>query len=682
MMFAVGLIVASVGLASVQVYHQTRSTLEAHLSEQLLSIVRSAAPLVDGDLHQLVSGGPDGAPRQRDEFEELRSQMVKVQTANGLSGHGSPVYTFRKAADFKRTHELEFVIMTTPDEHGHWFVGNRYRATPHLLQALAGVPAATHVYHDTEGDWISAAAPIRDSHGTIVGVLQADHHAEYFESEARRQALLILLIAMASIIAGGALAYVLARNLVRPIRTLMVANRALGTGQFSARIHESRSDEFGELFLTFNHMAEYLEVQTKALVVARTEAEAGSRAKSEFLATMSHELRTPLNGVLGMTELLLGSQLDEDQREDAQVVKQSALALLAILNDVLDFSKTESGRIELEAVPVDVRKLCHEVLMLFSSTIAQKPVTLTGDIAAETPLQVEGDPGRLRQVLANLVGNALKFTEKGAVQLCVLPRADGLRFEIRDTGIGMDDSVRARLFQPFTQADGTFTRRFGGTGLGLAICKRFVEMMQGSIEVTSEPGAGSTFAFEVPLRTLVAAPAPEITPAPAAVSSHGAIPAPTASPLAALLPLPVDPPAQAPVPDGVLAVLVVEDLELNRRIVVKMLEKIGCKVAIAEDGSKAVEQWRRQRFDLIFMDCMMPVMDGFQATERIRELEGAGPRTPIVALTANAMPQDREHCLAVGMDDHVAKPVRSELLRGVLLQFCATHPVVEGLRAA
>jgi PAS domain S-box-containing protein len=378
------------------------------------------------------------------------------------------------------------------------------------------------------------------------------------------------------------------------------------------------------------------------LAAARDEALETSRVKTEFLSMMSHELRTPMNGVMGMTSLLLGTELTPEQRDYAETVRNSADSLLALLNDILDLSKVEADRLELEDLDFDLHQVVRDVVHLLRVGADQKGIALTAAIDDDVPLALRGDPGRLRQVLLNLVGNAIKFTALGSVHLRVLtdraPQAEGtptegvaLRFEIADTGIGIAPEALGHVFESFSQADASTTRRYGGTGLGLAISQRLVALFGGEIGVESELGAGSTFWFTA--RFLAGTP---VVPS-ARSESTGRPGRPDARPS---------------------LILVVDDNATNQRIAVAMLQKLGHRADVAADGAEAVSAWASVPYDLILMDCRMPVMDGYEATRAIRAAEGAGRRMPIVAMTASAMVDDRERCLEAGMDDFLSKPVQ------------------------
>ncbi|WP_374367013.1 ATP-binding protein [Dongia sp.] len=390
---------------------------------------------------------------------------------------------------------------------------------------------------------------------------------------------------------------------------------------------------------------------------ARDAADTANRIKSEFLASMSHEIRTPMNGVIGMVHMLKNSPLSDDQRDKLATLESSAKGLLALLNDILDISKIEAGRLELNLAPFSMSEMIGDLVALWRPSALSKHLNLGFEIDAAVPTVMIGDAARIGQVLANFLGNAVKFTHQGGIVLKVAAtpirdRRYAVTLAVKDTGIGIAHDVQARLFQKFTQADASMTRRYGGTGLGLAICRELTHLMGGDVGVDSVPGQGSTFWMRLEL--LAAENLPDINDElrpDDRVLLEGA-------------------------GRRALSLLVAEDNLINQKVIRAMLESVGHRTELAADGAEAVAAVQRDRFDAVLMDVQMPLMDGIMATREIRALGGAYADLPIIALTANAMAGDRERYLAAGMNAYVSKPIDPDLLSLALRRSCGADVAI------
>ena len=648
----------------------------------------------------------------------------------------------------------------------------------------------------------------------VIGYLRLGLSEERLRTELYEYLLWIGSVTLAVVLVGVGITLVRIKRIIRPVLSLVKAAGRIAEGDLQQVVTEHNTDEIGTLAKTFNHMVQHLarsqaevhryqhtletqveertrklEEKTVEAVELAQKAQAASQAKTEFLANMSHEIRTPMNGIMGMTELLLETPLSDKQHRFAEIVHRSGISLLDIVNDILDFSKIEAGKIRLETIDIDLQEAIAEVMDLLAQKAQSKNIELVARIHDGVPNHLRGDAVRLRQILVNLLGNALKFTEKGEVVVSVSMVSEDadhvtLRVEVKDTGIGIDPSVHDTIFEAFSQADGSTTRKFGGTGLGLTIVKQLVQLMEGSVGVESSLGAGSTFWFHIPfskqlnvkpqqweacaalqsMRVLVvddnatnrhildhyldawgighttassATEALEILRGttrdavtfdlaiidgqmpvmdgfelartiksdqrlqmmniimltsmgqygPSLLPEHGAdlvcsitkpvrqshlynrlialtMPERLTSVTSELAPLPKT--ASSPLKN--VSVLVAEDTPVNRDVALAMLEDLGHRVDTACNGRKAVEAVATRRYHLVFMDCQMPEMDGFEATAAIRAREGALglSRLPIIALTAHAIEGDQERCVAQGMDDYLSKPFTKQQLGNMI----------------
>jgi len=623
------MVISALGL--FYLWHAARAAQLDAVRTELVQLARVAATLVDGDRHRLLksqaqAGSPDHlallAPLVK--FHKATSDIIYVYTAilreNRIYYVAGTDYLYHINGDGE-----------TPDP----IMAPHDTLDPTLRRALEQheVTVDREPVKEAVRSYMSAYAPFYDSQGRFVGVTGVDMWVRDFDARigAIRRAGIGAFgaVAVLSVLAGFAV-YRLSRTASRARRRDRIIQARLADAKEQAEVQAQR-------------------------------AEAASKAKSDFLAMMSHEIRTPMNGVLGFANLLLETQLNPEQREFAQTVQRTGDALLTIIDDVLDYSKIEAGCMTVEHIDFDLRSVCEEARAILQASVAKRGLIMSLAYDATLPRIIKGDPVRLRQVLLNLASNAVKFTERGAVRI-ELSRLDEaqLKISVADSGIGITAEQLDRLFRRFTQADSSTTRRYGGTGLGLAISKTLVELMGGTIGAQSLPGAGSTFWITSPLIA-----GTQTQAQPTAAEQPASVP-PASVPT--LVDAVAAPPARGAAQMGAARVLLVEDNFVNQRVAVYMLAKLGHRVDVAKHGREAIDMLGKSGYDLVLMDCQMPEMDGFEATRIIRDRSSPvlDHEIPVIAMTANAFPEDRARALACGMNDFLAKPVDRPVLASML----------------
>lgn len=459
---------------------------------------------------------------------------------------------------------------------------------------------------------------------------------------------------MLTVIAVVVFGTYMTRSILKPLDVLYKATNDVGRGRLDVALPEENNDEYGKAFRVFNNMVQRINSLTQSLTKEKEVAEKASEAKSRFLATMSHEIRTPMNGVLGMLHLLKKTNMDHHQQQLINTAMGSGNLLLTVINDILDFSKIEADKLTLESIHFDPSVLVEEVVTMMAESANSKNLELIYSVGENLPCSVKGDPVRLKQVLVNLAGNAVKFTEHGQVELFLRLTDDEKHLElgVGDTGIGMDGAQQKLVFSAFNQADNSTTRKYGGTGLGLAISRQLVRKMGGELKLSSALHEGSIFSFCLPLENM--------------------------DPQFEVLPEVVDEKMSAlPEMENELAlrkyegrrVLLVEDVEINQMVAEDLLVDIGLRVDIVSNGQEALQTIQENSYDIVLMDIQMPVMDGLEATRQIRQLGGHYGEMPIIAMTAHAMKEDIDKSLASGMNDHVTKPILPEQLNAAIARW-------------
>ena len=533
------------------------------------------------------------------------------------------------------------------------------REIPAEIFATTGNP---DVRRKIEGAALEQISTNRDLHframisyPTVKASMVLHRKLDLMASGVGKMRYIVLVSSAVIVLLSLALCYRIASRISQPIVRLTEATSEFGKGNLDVRIDSVSNDEIGVLTESFNAMAEKIVAMRHDLLNSLDAAEAANRAKSEFLARMSHEIRTPMNGVLGMAELLLTSNISEQQREYVLTILDSSDGLMSIINDVLDFSKIEAGKLELNIAPFEVYETVASTLSMLVHIAESKNLQVSATLPQDENMWVQGDRLRFRQVLTNLIGNAVKFTEEGRVEIRINVEdasADDvkIRIEVTDTGLGIAPDDVTHIFDSFTQVDGSDSRAFGGTGLGLPISKEIVTLMGGQIGVQSKLGDGSTFWFQITFSKI----SNEYASQDNTGLSESALLSNTDLPLS-LSTRSVEPFA------GPAKILLAEDNVANQKVAITMLRMLGCETDLVEDGQEALKKATHQSYDVILMDCQMPNMDGFAATAAIRGWEKQHDKAdpvPIIAVTANALSTDRDRCLDAGMSDYISKPFR------------------------
>lgn len=611
-----------------------------------------------------------------------RTQLISVGPALLLTLLLTGFLTFTRLQDLRQelNHTGQLIANQLAPATGHALLTGNLPALHSLLRATLETPDVRFAEVRDRDDHILVYVerPKNQGHSTPqVEVFQAPVHLQSADKKpgsgylghvvvamsndtfnTRQQEILLKagVLSLFALLLTFLLARRLARRLAQPLSAMGQALERIQNGDYDQPLLERDNDELGDLARHINNLASTLDrsgrEQRQAiaeLIQAREESEQANRAKSDFLAMMSHELRTPMNGVLGMLQLLETTSLNDEQAEYAALATESTEHLLKVINDILDFSRIERGALELEAIPFDLPELLRSSVQAFQHSAQQRGLELRLESPPELErLEVSGDPTRIRQILVNLIGNALKFTEEGGISVEThwQPLDEQVLWftcTVRDTGIGIDAEHLERMFDAFRQADTSISRRYGGTGLGLPIARTLAERMGGTLQAESQVGSGSVFTLEIPLPFRHRMERQQTGESQTLGGGEG------------------------------LSVLLVEDNPVNQTVIEAMLRSLGYRVSLVGDGQQALQHCAEQEYAAILMDCRLPLMDGYEATRRIRQ-QPRGRQIPIIALTANALQGDRETCLAAGMNDYLAKPFKRADLQRILQRWLPPRP--------
>jgi len=537
--------------------------------------------------------------------------------------------------------------------------------------SLAELKQSTTSITKFDNDQIKIISPLKTNAGEVVGYVSVSYTLIKLNEQLGLLLYDMIYALLVCLIFALFASYIFSSRMIKPLRELMDKASRIIQGE-SVPLTLERQDEIGSLALSLNTMLRYIsnrdeklrllaasleakvELRTQELEAAVKRAEAATEAKATFLASMTHELRTPMNGVIGTASLMADSDLKEAQKEQLAIIRNCGHHLLTVINDILDFSKIEASKMELEFAPLDLKKIISETLDIVKPMTDAKDLMIESKIDKEVPSYIEGDAVRLRQVLVNLISNSVKFTDRGGIYIEAhvkqkTAKKTTIEFSVRDTGIGIAQDVQKKLFNAFTQADSSTTRKYGGTGLGLVISKKLIELMGGKISVKSKVGQGSTFTFTIAVKPVDAIPAE---------MKKESLPKHLAR-------------------DKPMKIMLVEDNLVNQMVAKGFLQKLGYTPDVANNGQEALEALQSKNYDLIFMDMMMPVMDGLEATRIICSLKPAHQRPWIVAMTANALEEHKQQCIAAGMNDFLTKPFTLDNLETAILAApCVLNPIV------
>ena len=625
-------------------FQHQKESIEVHLQEKLKAIAASSSQFIDGDLHNIILKTDNPDEFAQDEFDEIRKILLKLKKQNQLE---SDIYTMRPYND----ESLEFVVMSDKDSEGNFYTGYLYKKENFHKDVLAGKVASSPVYTDSEGTWISAAAPIIDSENNVIGLLQADYEISHYYKELNTHIFKLSKIVITAVILSFVLFLFVISKISRPLNQLTNATIEISKGNWEREISVRGKDEIGTLAANFTIMKkavldqqDLLKKREEDALKAKDEAEEASKAKSEFLAVMSHEIRTPMNGVIASAELLNETSLDEKQKEYLYTLRQSADLQLRVINDILDFSKLDSKNMTLEDVTFDLHKLIINISEIQKISAKKQGLSLNCKIDPNVPSYIQADPIRIRQMMLNISNNALKFTHEGSINFRVSLDDDILKIIISDTGIGVPKEKLRSIFDPFSQADNSTSRKYGGTGLGLSICKNIATLMNGDIHMASKEGEGTSVTISFPITS----------------SNKSSL---HETQFNMIIPIP----GFEEVEDkSEYKVLLVEDNILNQKVAIELLKPYNVEITMAENGIQALEKVKSEKVNLILMDCMMPVMDGYEATRVMRHEKLIKDDIPIIALTANTSDDDIERCQQAGMDDFIAKPATRKKFQSIM----------------